>query len=99
MADDDIPLRYADGPTTEAVVDIAASPSVVWALVSDIDLPPRFSAELQGVEWLDGATGPRLGARFVGRNRHRAIGGWGDHVDDQRVRTAARGGVGGRGRQ
>ncbi len=69
-------LRYADCPTTEATVDIAAAPDAVWALVSDIELPARFSGEFVGAEWLDGASGPQVGARFVGRNRHDAIGTW-----------------------
>jgi uncharacterized protein YndB with AHSA1/START domain len=69
-------LRYADGPSTEASILIDAPPSVVWALVTDISLPVRFSTELQGVEWLDGTTSPRLGARFIGRNRHDAAGEW-----------------------
>ena len=30
-------LRFADCPTTEATLDIAAPPEAVWALVSDID--------------------------------------------------------------
>ena len=69
-------LRYADCPTTEATIDIEASPDDVWALVSDIELPSRFSGEFLGAEWLDGANGPAVGARFVGRNRHDAIGAW-----------------------
>ena len=69
-------MRYADGPTAEAEVYVAASPDVVWELVIDINLPARFSTEFQGAEWLDGADGPAVGARFVGRNRHPAIGEW-----------------------
>lgn len=69
-------LRYRDCPTTEAALTIAASPDVVWALVTDIQLPARFSSEFRGAEWLDGATAPSTGARFVGRNHHPAIGEW-----------------------
>jgi hypothetical protein len=47
----------------------------VWSLVTDIDLPARFSNEFQGAEWLDG-TEPALGARLVGRNSHAAVGEW-----------------------
>ena len=54
---------------------IAATPVQVWRLVSDIELMPTLSSELQSVEWLD-SDGPRLGARFVGTNRHTAIGEW-----------------------
>ena len=67
--------RYADGPTVEVSVEIDAPVERVWGLVTDIDLPARFSPELQGASWLD-EDGPRLGARFVGRNNHAAMGDW-----------------------
>jgi uncharacterized protein YndB with AHSA1/START domain len=67
-------VRYEDGPTAEAEVLIDAPAMRVWALVTDIDLPSRFSSEFQGADWID--DGPALGARFVGRNEHRAMGGW-----------------------
>lgn len=70
------PVRYADGPTTEVTVEIGAPPAAVWALVSDIDLPRRFSDEFQGAQWVDGCDGPAVGARFVGRSQHPAIGAW-----------------------
>lgn len=68
--------RYADKPTVEVPIVIAAPLERVWDLVSDIDLIPRTSPELQSVEWLDGRSGPGLGARFVGRNKHPAFGEW-----------------------
>jgi hypothetical protein len=48
----------------------------VWKLVTDIEVPARFSPELQHVEWLDDAIAPGVGARFAGYNRHPAIGEW-----------------------
>ena len=69
-------LRYADCPTTEAEVVIDAAPSIVWALVCDIQTPAEFSSEFQGGQWLEGATGPALGATFLGRNHHEARGSW-----------------------
>ncbi|MEU5846957.1 SRPBCC family protein [Saccharopolyspora shandongensis] len=69
-------VRYADGPAVELRTRIDAPPDRVWELVSDIELMPRLSAELQSVEWVDGATGPALGARFVGHNKHDALGEW-----------------------
>jgi hypothetical protein len=69
-------LRYADCPTTEAELRIAAPPSVVWQLVCDIQTPAEFSSEFQGGQWLGDATGPALGARFRGRNFHEARGAW-----------------------
>ena len=68
--------RYADTPAVEVRIWIDAAPARVWELVSDIGLMPAMSPELQSVEWLDGATGPAMGARFAGRNRHEAMGEW-----------------------
>lgn len=69
-------LRYADGPSTEAEIVVEAATNIVWALISDINLPARFSPEFQGAHWVDGAAGPAEGASFEGRNRHSAIGEW-----------------------
>jgi uncharacterized protein YndB with AHSA1/START domain len=68
--------RYADKPNVEVQTWIAASPSRVWQVVSDVELMPTMSEELQAVEWLDGATEPSVGARFVGRSKHEALGEW-----------------------
>jgi hypothetical protein len=67
-------MRYEDGPTTEAEVLIEAPIETVWALVTDINLPARFSDEFRGAEWLDDEHD--VGARFVGRNWHKALGEW-----------------------
>lgn len=72
-------MRYADSPTVEVEVEVAAAPADVWALVTDINLPARFSTEFQGGAWEGGATGPAVGARFSGRNAHPAIGEWETH--------------------
>jgi hypothetical protein len=74
--DDAAELKYADCPTTEAELVVAAPPSVVWPLVCDIAMPARFSSEFQDGQWLDGTAGPALGARFRGRNYHEAVGTW-----------------------
>jgi hypothetical protein len=68
------PIRLTDEPGTWAEIDVAAPAERVWAIVTDIDLPARFSDEFLGASWPDG--GPALGAVFVGRNRHPAIGEW-----------------------
>jgi uncharacterized protein YndB with AHSA1/START domain len=68
--------RYADKPTVQVATWIDASPRRVWELVSDIQLMPTMSQELQSIEWLDGATEPAVGARFVGRSKHEALGEW-----------------------
>ena len=69
-------VRYADSPTTQAEVHIAAPPGAVWPLVSDIALPARLSTELMATMWIDGATGPCAGARFRGRSQHAVVGTW-----------------------
>lgn len=68
------PVRFEDGPGTVVEITVAADVDRVWALVTDIDMPARFSEEFLGAEWL--TDGPALGARFVGRNQHPAIGEW-----------------------
>ena len=48
-------------------VHIKASPEQVWDLVSDVTKIGRYSPETFEAEWLDGATGPAVGARYRGR--------------------------------
>ena len=74
--DDAVRYRLADGPETEVSRRIAAPASELWPYVSDINFSARFSPEFQGAEWLDGATGPALGARFRGTNEHAVVGRW-----------------------
>lgn len=45
---------------------IAAPPEKVWALVSDLTRMAEWSPRIERSEWTDGATGPKVGARFVG---------------------------------
>lgn len=68
--------RYADKPTVEVETLVDAPPERVWRIVSDITLMPELSTEVQRVEWEDGATGPSVGARFTGYNKHEAFGEW-----------------------
>jgi hypothetical protein len=54
------------------MVHMAAPPERVWDMVSDVTKIGEFSPETFEGEWLDGATGPALGAKFRGhvkRNR------------------------------
>lgn len=62
-------------PTVSVTEHIAASAQRVWELASDIGLMPRFSEELQSVEWIDGDS-PVAGARFAGTNVHPLMGEW-----------------------
>lgn len=68
--------RYTDKPTVEVRTWIDAPPERVWAVVTDVEAMPSMSDELESVEWLDGATGPAVGARFIGRSKHVALGEW-----------------------
>ena len=67
-------MRYDEGPTAEATVIIDAPVARVRQLVTDINLPAQFSDEFRGAQWID--DGPAMGARFVGRNWHKAMGEW-----------------------
>lgn len=71
--------RYADSPTVAVSTTIAATPEQVWRLVSDIELMPAMSGELQAVEWVDAADPPQVGAVFAGHNHHPALGEWTSH--------------------
>src|SRR5262249_40700122 len=62
------------GPGAVAETDIKASVATVWALVTDLNLPARFSTEFLGAEWVGNERG--AGAVFRGRNQHPAIGEW-----------------------
>lgn len=66
----------ADGPGTVVEVDIKAKAADVWDVITDLELSSRFSEESLGATWADGFDGPALGAQFVGRNKHKAIGEW-----------------------
>jgi hypothetical protein len=46
-----------------------ASPAQIYALVADVTRTPEFSPEILSCTWLDGATGPAVGARFAARNK------------------------------
>jgi uncharacterized protein YndB with AHSA1/START domain len=55
---------------TTVSVDIAAPAEAVWAMLSDLTRMGEWSPETVEVQWLDGATGPSVGARFRGTNRN-----------------------------
>jgi hypothetical protein len=69
-------VRFADTPTTETDVYVAAPPAAVWPLVTEIMTPSRFGTELQEAIWMEPERGPCLGATFKGRNFHPARGEW-----------------------
>ncbi len=69
-------MRYRDQPTVEVVRRLSCAPETAWDYVTDISLPTHVSAELQSAEWLDGAEGVAVGARFKGHNRNDFLGDW-----------------------
>ena len=55
-------------PTDEVTLRIAAPPERIYAIVTDIAHMGQLSPECTGGAWLDGATGPAVGAVFKGTN-------------------------------
>jgi len=55
-------------------IHIQAPAEQIWALVSDVTRIGSFSPETFEAEWLDGATGPRVGARFRGHVKRNGRG-------------------------
>ena len=55
-------------------VHIEAPPEKVWDLVSDVTKIGRYSPETFEAEWLDGADGPAVGARFRGHVKRNGKG-------------------------
>jgi hypothetical protein len=55
----------------EVRLHIDADPNLLYGLVSDITRTPEWSPEVVSGAWLDGATGPAVGARFTARNKRR----------------------------
>jgi nitroreductase len=81
-------IRFDDGPGAVAEVDIDAPPNRIWALVTDLNLPARFSDEFLGAEWESDQRG--VGAVFHGQNRYPTVGEWStrcfvDAYDEERA--------------
>lgn len=58
----------------EVTVHMQAPPERIWELVSDVTQIGRYSPETFEAEWLDGATGPEVGARFRGHVKRNGKG-------------------------
>jgi hypothetical protein len=52
----------------ELSIHVDAPAEQLYALVSDVTRTPEFSPEITSCVWLDGATGPAVGARFEATN-------------------------------
>ena len=57
-----------------ATVRMAAPADKIWNLITDVHSIGSYSPEVFEAEWLDGATGPALGARFRGHVKRNEIG-------------------------
>jgi len=66
--------RYARAMRGSVTVHMAASADRVWDVVSDITRIGEFSPETFEAEWLGGASGPEVGARFRGHVRRNGRG-------------------------
>jgi uncharacterized protein YndB with AHSA1/START domain len=55
-------------------VQMAAPAEKIWDLVSDVTKIGRYSPETLEAEWLDGATGPAVGAKFRGHVKRNGRG-------------------------
>jgi len=53
----------------EATEVIAAPADRLWSMVADVTRIGEWSPEVVRAEWIEGATGPAVGARFKGHNR------------------------------
>jgi uncharacterized protein YndB with AHSA1/START domain len=65
----------ADQPRDEVSLHIEAPAERIYDIVTDIAQMGRLSPECTGGRWLDGATGPAVGARFKGSNK-RGVARW-----------------------
>lgn len=59
-------------PTVSVSTTVRAPAELVWDLVSDVARMGEWSPETTGCRWLDTPGGPKVGARFVGRNQNDA---------------------------
>ena len=72
--------RTPVAPPVSVVREIDSPADAVWAMVSDLARMGEWSPENQGGQWVNGATGPALGARFKGRNAN-GTKSWGTTVE------------------
>lgn len=57
-------------------IHVKASPECVYDVVADVTRTPELSPEVVRCTWLDGATGPAVGARFEAVNKARRWPSW-----------------------
>ncbi len=64
----------------EVRLHVEADARTLYDLVSDVTRTPEWSGEVVACEWIDGATGPVVGARFKARNKRRWFS-WSNHPE------------------
>ena len=67
-------MTYSSGVQDSVTVHVDSPPEPIWDLVSDVTKIGRYSPETFEAEWLDGATGPAVGARFRGHVKRNGRG-------------------------
>ena len=55
--------------TETVTAHIHADPDTIYSIISDVTRTPELSPEVTRCQWLDGATGPAVGARFKATNK------------------------------
>ena len=60
----------------EVSIHIEAPPERVWRLVTDVARMGEWSPVTYRCEWIDGASGASVGARFMGYNRMPPVRWW-----------------------
>jgi hypothetical protein len=65
----DVPIKHVTGDSM--TMHVRAAPDRIYNLVSDVTRMGEWSPECYRCEWVDGAGGPVVGARFKARNRRK----------------------------
>lgn len=68
------PRCYGPAVHGSVTVTMQADADRIWELVSDVTRIGSYSPETLEAEWLDGATGPAVGARFRGHVKRNGRG-------------------------
>lgn len=58
---------------------IDASPKALYDVIADVTRTPELSPGVESCEWVDGATGPAVGARFRAKNNVGRGPAWHNH--------------------
>jgi uncharacterized protein YndB with AHSA1/START domain len=62
--------------TISASALLPCPPEQAWALVADVTRMGDWSPETRSAAWIEGSTGPEVGARFEGHNQRGPLARW-----------------------